>query len=91
MEAQLGGLDPATTYHFQLVVKNGNGVQLGADQTLTTLPAVESLVTGEATGIDKRVATLHGSFVGRGEDVHYYFEYGVSFELWPSHSRPTWK
>lgn len=78
VEAQLGGLDPATTYHYQLAVENGNGVQLGADQTFTTLPAVEGVATGDATDIAKRTATLHGSYIGRGENVHYYFEYGIS-------------
>ena len=78
VDAQLGGLDPATTYHFQLAVENGNGVQLGADQTFTTPPAVEGVATGDATEVSKETATLHGSFVGRGEDIHYYFEYGTT-------------
>ena len=75
VSAQLAGLTPGTTYHYQLVAENGNGVQLGADQTFTTLPAVESVVTGEATDIAKRLATLHGSYVGRRRH-HYYFEFG---------------
>lgn len=78
VEAPLNGLDPATTYHYQLVAENGNGAQIGADQTFTTPPSVESLATGDATDVTKTTATLHGSFVGNGEDVHYYFEYGTS-------------
>ena len=78
VSAEISGLEPGATYHYQLVAENGNGLQLGADQTFTTPPAVEGVATGEATEISRTTALLHGSFVGRGEDVHYYFEYGTS-------------
>ncbi|MET0557928.1 MAG: fibronectin type III domain-containing protein [Solirubrobacterales bacterium] len=78
VSAQLSGLQSGVTYHFQLVAGNANGTQLGADQTFTTPPAVEGVSTGEATEVERQSATLHGSFEGRGEDVHYYFEYGTS-------------
>jgi len=34
--ATLGGLSPATTYHYRLVATNAGGVTKGADQTFTT-------------------------------------------------------
>jgi hypothetical protein len=70
-------IDPATTYHFQLMVRNANGVQLGSDQTFTTPPAVEGVATGDATDVTRTTATLHGAFIGRGESNAYYFEYGT--------------
>ena len=78
VSAHIGGLESGVTYHYQLVAGNSNGKQLGADQTFTATPAVENVFTGEATEIEKRSATLHGSFEGRGEDVHYYFEWGTT-------------
>jgi hypothetical protein len=35
----LGGLRPATTYHYRLVATNAGGVRKGGDRTFTTLPA----------------------------------------------------
>jgi hypothetical protein len=41
--APVGGLTPATHYHFRLVVKNGASTAFGADQTFTTsVPASPS-------------------------------------------------
>ena len=34
--AGIGGLAPATTYHFRIVAQNSGGVSYGADQTFTT-------------------------------------------------------
>jgi hypothetical protein len=34
--ATVGGLSPATTYHYRLVASNAGGVTTGADQTFTT-------------------------------------------------------
>jgi hypothetical protein len=34
----VGGLEPATTYHFRLVAENANGVALGGDRSFTTDP-----------------------------------------------------
>ena len=37
VSAALGGLKPATTYHFRAVANNGVGSALGTDQTFTTM------------------------------------------------------
>ncbi len=47
VSARLSGLEPDTTYHFRIVATNGNGVAQGFDQTLTTLPASEEVLTQE--------------------------------------------
>ena len=39
----LGGLDPATTYHWRVVASNEKGSRAGPDRTLTTLAAPEAL------------------------------------------------
>jgi FG-GAP repeat len=36
LPAALGGLSPATTYHFRLVAENSAGTSFGADRTFTT-------------------------------------------------------
>jgi FG-GAP repeat len=36
LSAVVGGLSPATTYHFRIVAENSGGVSYGADQTFTT-------------------------------------------------------
>lgn len=38
-EAPLGGLEPATTYHFRLLASNSLGTVEGPDETFTTEPA----------------------------------------------------
>jgi len=77
VSAGLSGLLPGTTYHYRLFAQNANGVQPGRDQTFTTPVAIEGVTTGEATAVTKDSAVLSGSYVGDGQDVHYYFEYGT--------------
>ena len=43
----IGGLDPATTYHYRLVVESSGGVAYGADQTLATDSKTEPPTEGE--------------------------------------------
>jgi hypothetical protein len=79
VSATLTGLRPGVRYHYRVFVTNANGTGAGADQTFTTTPiGVEAVTTGAATAVTKDGAELHGSYVGNGEDVHYYFEYGLS-------------
>lgn len=39
--AALGDLAPETTYHFRIVAKNANGVDIGPEAKFTTLPPLE--------------------------------------------------
>jgi phosphodiesterase/alkaline phosphatase D-like protein len=74
--ASLAGLLAGTAYHYRVVAVNSNGANPGPDATLTTAPAVQGVVNGEASEIGKTNATLHGSLKPNGIDAHYYFEYG---------------
>jgi hypothetical protein len=75
--ANLAGLTTETTYHYRLAVANANGPNVSGEQLFTT-HAVESLVTGSATDVGPREATLHASFTGIGLNTDYYFQYGTS-------------
>lgn len=44
LTTQLTGLQPGTTYHFQLLVTTADGSVAGADHTFTTLPSVRCRV-----------------------------------------------
>jgi streptogramin lyase len=76
VSANLGGLQPGTAYHFQLVASTAFATRRGSDQTLATGPVV---VTGVATGIGAGAATLAGSVNPYGSPVtDCHFEYGTS-------------
>jgi hypothetical protein len=47
--AAIGGLAPATTYHFRLVVENSGGVAYGGDHTFTTEASEEAPPTEGTT------------------------------------------
>jgi hypothetical protein len=84
VEAQLAGLLPDTTYHFRVVATNHCNpsepaeectVQ-GADQTLTTLPAV--LIRAQwATDIGSSSAILHAELDPLGVEAEVWLEYGT--------------
>jgi hypothetical protein len=75
--AAITGLDPGTTYHYQIVATNGFGTSVGADQAFTTsghpLPAA---ITGPPTAITTSTATLTGTVVTQDETTTVYFDYG---------------
>ena len=76
VSANLAGLISGTTYHYRLFVTNANGTQMGGDQILTTPPATENVSTGQASEVEKDSAVLNGSYLGDGQDLHYFFEWG---------------
>jgi hypothetical protein len=76
--ASLTGLTAGSTYHYRLFVTNANGTQAGSNVTFATPPALEGVSTGAATEVTKDGASLNGSYVGDGQDTHYYFEYGTT-------------
>ncbi len=75
--ADLNGLQPGTLYYYRVVAVNENGTNPspGPGQTFAT-PAVEGVLTGEASEVGKTSATLSGSLKPNGIDAYYYFEYG---------------
>ena len=72
----MSGLTSDTTYHYRLVASNANGPNTGQDRTYTP-HAVIGLTTEPATNITSTAARLNGSFVGNGQDTHYFFEWGT--------------
>jgi phosphodiesterase/alkaline phosphatase D-like protein len=64
VSAAINGLTPGDTYHFQLVVSQNSSspasTMLGGDQMLSTVPASAVAVTGDATSVTSRSATLQG-------------------------------
>ena len=74
----LEGLAPGTTYHFQIVAENSEGVTKTADATFFTPPAVRGLETLPATNIGQESVQLNADFAGNGQDTQYYFEYGTT-------------
>jgi hypothetical protein len=76
VSAGLSGLTSGTVYHYRLFASNANGTNSGGDGTFTTAPAIEGVATAPASAVKNDSAELNGSFVGDGNDTHYYFEWG---------------
>jgi CSLREA domain-containing protein len=47
--AALAGLQPGTTYHFDVVTTNADGTTTSSDGTFTTLPPLTASITGAST------------------------------------------
>ncbi len=78
VSAEISGLTSETAYHYRVVVTAASGhPRRGGDQTFT-LHAVANLATEPATALTPTGATLNASFLGNGEDTHYYFEWGTT-------------
>ena len=75
VSAALSGLTTGTTYHYRVVAHDGNGVKYGEDQVYTPSDAL-GLTTEPATELSENAVSLNASFVGNGEQTHYYFEWG---------------
>ena len=68
--ANLRGLESNTGYSFKAFVKTADTTYYGEEKTFTTAkPKETTVVTGEATDINKRGATLHGSFTIGSEQL----------------------
>ena len=77
IHANISGLTSEKTYHYRVVIKTPAGKTQGNDETYTP-HGVVGLRTDPATNVMGTAATLRGSFVGNGQDTHYYFEYGAT-------------
>ncbi|GAI96386.1 unnamed protein product, partial [marine sediment metagenome] len=76
-EQAIPGLDPNKTYHFRAQARNSAGTVNGADRTFTTLVAIPTVTTGEATGRGAIAATLNGTLDDDGGEVcECGFEWG---------------
>src|SRR5262249_54378016 len=78
VSADLTGLVTGETlYHFRLKAGNATGTNISSDKTF--IPHyVAGLHTDAATETDRNSATLHGSYLGQGEETHVYFKWGTS-------------
>jgi hypothetical protein len=75
VHADIAGLTAETTYHYVLVAAGPEGANEVVDHEYTPR-AVAELETEAPTNLTPTSVTLNGSFVGNGEDTHYYFEWG---------------
>jgi hypothetical protein len=90
------GLNPGTTYRYQLVARNAFGESAGPVREGATTGAAPLVVIASPTaattqaravGIDQ--ATLTGFVDGRGKPVDWWFEWGKGASLAESTSRRT--
>jgi hypothetical protein len=74
----LGGLKPATTYHYALVASNPAGSETSTDGTFRTgPPAPPAALTGTASNITTTSATLAGSINPNGLPTTYAVQIGT--------------
>jgi hypothetical protein len=79
VSAQVTGLEPEMTYHFQLVATYGGKTVAGATTQAFTTHAVAAptATTLAAEGFKETEATLTGTVNPGGEATEYFFEYGT--------------
>lgn len=58
--ATLGGLSPATTYHYRLVASNADGTSHGADQTFTTQRRLHVTLSRTPRSVARSILAKHG-------------------------------
>ena len=75
--AKLTGLQPHKTYHYALVAGNGDGVNYGDDQTLTTLDEAPK-VDNESVSAESVKATFGATINPNNEETTYEFEYATT-------------
>ena len=79
VSAGISGLVAGNIYHFRLVAQNSAGTTDGADQTFTTAAATAPVVvTGAASVITAKTATLNGTVNPNGASTIYWFQYGTT-------------
>ena len=79
VSASLHGLTSGTIYHYRVVATNSSGTTDGSDQTFTTtLAPAPTVVTGSATSVMPRSATLTGTVTPNGAATTYEFQYGTT-------------
>jgi hypothetical protein len=77
VHTNIAGLTPETPYHYRVSITTPAGVTVGGDRVYTPHRVIGLRVepASDVTGVS---ATLNASFVGNGEDTHYFFEWGTS-------------
>jgi hypothetical protein len=72
VQAAIGGLSPATTYHYRLVASNAAGTSTGADRLLTTskIPFTFKVSTTPSLDVFGGPVFLSGTLAGTGSASH---------------------
>ena len=79
VQASIDGLLPGSVYHYRVVASNASGAASGADRTFKTKGhAPPGVVTGPATQVGLRSATLSGVVDPNGQATAYKFQYGLT-------------
>jgi phosphodiesterase/alkaline phosphatase D-like protein len=76
VSADISGLTMETAYTYRVRAANSNGMAKGGMESVTP-HAVYGISTDPATDVSQTEATLHGSFDPKGDDTHYFFEWGT--------------
>jgi NHL repeat len=88
--ATIEGLEPETTYHFQVVADNGvGGPVAGTDQTFTTRPPRPTAITDPVTDVTSTSAVLHGTVDTHGEPGVYRFTVKATDSPYSTTTDPT--
>ena len=78
VSAIASGLQPNTTYHYQLNSTNGAGTNTSEVNTFTTDPDPPGVIAANPAAIGATSATLEGSVVTKNRATTVWFEYGTS-------------
>ncbi len=79
VSAAVTGLAPHTSYDFRIVATNAHGTSYGGERTLTTPPNAPTVVTGVASEVMSKSATLNATVNPEGSEVTVcFFEYGTT-------------
>jgi hypothetical protein len=77
VNADITGLKAGQTYHYRVVAKQGDVVELGGDLTFTVPQAAKvEVATGPASRIANGVAKVEGRLNTLGTEAQVWFEYG---------------
>jgi hypothetical protein len=77
VSAALSSLRPGRLYHYRLVATSDAGTSRGSDRTFSTA-GPPTVVTGSASSVTHRTASLNGTLSPNGQATNWYFEYGPS-------------
>jgi len=78
VSAPITGLQPYTTYHFQVCRDNAGGTSNGNDMTFTTSAIVPAVVTNFASAVGITTATLNGTVTAYNAPTTVTFQWGAT-------------
>jgi phosphodiesterase/alkaline phosphatase D-like protein len=82
VSAKVTGLEPATLYHYRVVVKNATGETKGEDGKFTTLTLAAPIVASESfSGLTATDAKLEAKVNPNFQETSYHFEYATNEAL----------